>query len=47
MNKITFTNAKGFVVAVIYNEISDEDLAVDIASLHVIDKYKTVKLERV
>lgn len=47
MNKITFTNAKGFVVAVIYNEISDEKKAVDVASMHVVKKYKHVRLERI
>lgn len=47
MNKITFTNAKGFVVAVIYNEIADEQKAIAVASMHVCNKYKKVALERV
>ena len=47
MNKITFTNAKGFVVAVIYNEISDEKKAIDVASMYVVNKYKHARLERV
>lgn len=47
MNKITFTNTKGYVVAVIYNEISDEKKAIDAASMYVVNKFKHVSLERV
>lgn len=47
MNKITFTNDKGYIVAVIYNEISDEAKAIAVASMHVCTKYKSAKLERI
>lgn len=47
MNKITFTNAKGFVVAVVYNEISDTKKAVDIAAMQLGKKYSKVSIEKV
>lgn len=47
MNRITFVDKKGYIVAVIYNSIEDEKTAIWAASLSVVNKYTYVKLERV
>lgn len=47
MNRITFTDRRGFVVAVIYNEIEDAAYAKEVAAMHVYKKYARVQLERV
>ena len=45
MHKITFSY-RGFVVAVLYNEIFDSEEAIESAAFHVVNKWDSVKIEK-